>query len=148
MSQCTPCTDRLHPRLLHLCRSAAADRRAVALKTVETGKLTMQGPMILAQGYFGVVGRQPVYVSPSTPNETFGAPDGLAHNCSVCYRPATQEQFWGFVNAVINFDPLFNGSDSRMRDLLTQGYLYRIYTRDKKDGSIIKITQVGLGSRV
>jgi sensor domain CHASE-containing protein len=117
----------------------------VALRTVETGKLTMQGPMILSQGYFGVVGRQPVFVSPSTPNETFGAPDGLAHNCSVCYRPATREQFWAFVNAVINFDPLFNGSDSRMRDLLTQGYLYRMYTRDKKDGSIIKITQVRAG---
>ncbi|WIA39118.1 hypothetical protein OEZ86_005253 [Tetradesmus obliquus] len=133
------CQDRCDNININLFETA--DRRPVALKTVETGKLTMQGPMILAQGYFGVVGRQPIFVSPSTPNETFGAPDGLANNCSVCWRNETQEQFWGFVNAVINFDPLFNGSDSRVKDLATQGYRYRMYTRDKKTGALVKITQ-------
>jgi sensor domain CHASE-containing protein len=44
----------------------------VALKTVKGGRLVMQGPMMLSQGYFGVVGRKPVYISTSAPNETFG----------------------------------------------------------------------------
>jgi sensor domain CHASE-containing protein len=44
----------------------------VALKTVKEGKLVMQGPMMLSQGYFGVVGRKPIYISPAAANETFG----------------------------------------------------------------------------
>lgn len=45
------------------------------------------------------------------------APDGLAHNCSVCWNATTKTQFWGFVNAVINLQSLVNGQDSRLRDL-------------------------------
>lgn len=44
----------------------------MALKTVKNGRLMMQGPMMLSQGYFGVVGRKPVYIANSAPNETFG----------------------------------------------------------------------------
>lgn len=44
----------------------------MALKTVKDGRLIMQGPMMLSQGYFGVVGRQPVYIANATANETFG----------------------------------------------------------------------------
>lgn len=39
---------------------------------MKEGRLLMQGPMMLSQGYFGVVGRQPVYITNSTRNETFG----------------------------------------------------------------------------
>lgn len=45
------------------------------------------------------------------------APDGLAHNCSVCWNATTKTQFWGFVNAVINLQSLVDGQDSRLRDL-------------------------------
>jgi sensor domain CHASE-containing protein len=48
------------------------ERREVALRTVKEGKLVMQGPMMLSQGYFGVVGRKPIYIANSSPNETFG----------------------------------------------------------------------------
>lgn len=44
----------------------------MALKTVEKGTLVMQGPMMLSQGYFGVVGRKPIFVTPAAANETFG----------------------------------------------------------------------------
>lgn len=39
---------------------------------MKSGKLVMQGPMMLSQGYYGVVGRLPVYIANSTKNETFG----------------------------------------------------------------------------
>jgi sensor domain CHASE-containing protein len=48
------------------------ERREVALRTVKEGRLVMQGPMMLSQGYFGVVGRKPIYIPNSSPNETFG----------------------------------------------------------------------------
>lgn len=44
----------------------------MVLKTVRNGKLAMQGPMMLSQGYFGVVGRKPVYIKTTNPNETWG----------------------------------------------------------------------------
>lgn len=57
--------------LLHPCPSDP-ERRDVALKTVREGVLTMQGPMTLSQGYFGVVGRQPIFIKGASPNETWG----------------------------------------------------------------------------
>lgn len=102
----------------------------------------MQGPMVLSQGYFGVVGRQPIFVTPSTPDEDFGAPDGPAFNCTPCWKPETKSRFWGFVNAVINFEALFNGSDSRMKDLRAMGYLYKMHTHNATDGSEIVISRV------
>lgn len=115
------------------------DRRAIALATVKGGVLTMQGPMILSQGYFGVVGRQPIYITPAAPNETWGAPDGPAYNCSVCYNATTRTRFWGFVNAVINFETLMTGQDSRLRDLTTMGYLYEMHVI--KGGERIQIAR-------
>lgn len=60
------------PALAPFCCPTDPERRDVALKTVKEGRLVMQGPMMLSQGYFGVVGRKPVYITPSTANETFG----------------------------------------------------------------------------
>jgi hypothetical protein len=58
--------------ILFLHAAADGERREVALKTVRDGRLVMQGPMMLSQGYFGVVGRKPVYIKTTNPNETFG----------------------------------------------------------------------------
>jgi sensor domain CHASE-containing protein len=48
-------------------------RRPAALKTIASGKMTMQGPMMLKQGFLGVIPRLPIFIANVTdPMETFG----------------------------------------------------------------------------
>ena len=48
-------------------------RRQAALETIERNMITLQGPMVLKQGFMGVVPRLPIFVENVTnPNETFG----------------------------------------------------------------------------
>lgn len=57
-------------------------RRAASLETIAKGKLTLQGPMMLRQGYLGLIPRLPIFIDNVTdPNETFGA-KSEAWNCS------------------------------------------------------------------
>eukprot|EP00775_Hariotina_reticulata_P003854 gene3854-4111_t len=106
-----------------------------------------QGRVAVAQqllGYYGVVGRLPIFISPAAPNETWGAPDGPAYNCTPCYDASTQTRFWGFVNAVINLESMLNGSDSRLSDLAAMGYLYEMYHTNSKTG---KLEQIAVSHR-
>lgn len=48
-------------------------RRPVALTAIESNKLTLQGPMMLKQGFVGVIPRLPIFIGNVTnPHETFG----------------------------------------------------------------------------
>ena len=56
------------------CLRGAADpeRRPVALETIARGEMTLQGPMILKQGWMGLVPRIPIFVENITdPDERF-----------------------------------------------------------------------------
>ncbi|KAI8476186.1 MAG: kinase-like domain-containing protein [Monoraphidium minutum] len=82
------------------------DRRVASLDTIARGQLTIQGPMMLKQGFLGIVPRLPIFVANvSDPREAFGAAHE-AHNCSACYDPATKRRFWGFVSCIISFEAL------------------------------------------
>jgi sensor domain CHASE-containing protein len=49
------------------------ERRQAALETIQRGALTLQGPMMLKQGFIGVVPRLPIFIENVTdPNERFG----------------------------------------------------------------------------
>ena len=80
-------------------------RRAASLETIRSDRLTLQGPMLLRQGYLGLIPRLPIFVpNTSDPGDTFGAADA-AYDCGApCYNAATGERFWGFASAIISFD--------------------------------------------
>jgi hypothetical protein len=53
----------LHKRMLCChCWCADPQRRDVVLKTVARGNITMQGPMLLKQGYVGAIPRLAVFI--------------------------------------------------------------------------------------
>lgn len=117
------------------------NRRQTALDTVRAGVLTMQGPMyLMSQGFFGIVGRQPIFISPASPNESWGAPDGPAYKCDVCYNATTKRRFWGFVNAVVNLEGVINGSDSRTKDLAALHLLYKLYKMEDSGPLVIAVS--------
>lgn len=61
------------PLLPHTHVLADPERRGAALETIQKGVLTLQGPMVLKQGWVGVVPRLPIFVENVTdPNERFG----------------------------------------------------------------------------
>jgi hypothetical protein len=48
-------------------------RRPAALTTIASGNLTMQGPLMLKQGFLGVIPRLPIFITNVTdPQDTFG----------------------------------------------------------------------------
>jgi sensor domain CHASE-containing protein len=51
---------------------ADPERRGAALATISNGNLTMQGPVMLLQGFKGAVARTPVFISNVTEDEFFG----------------------------------------------------------------------------
>ncbi|WP_394755999.1 EAL domain-containing protein [Rhodoferax sp.] len=74
-----------------------------AIKARDTGRLTLAGPLKLAQGGIGIVGRLPVFL----------------HN------EAGQKAFWGFTNVTLR---LPDALDSARLPLLTQrGYAYELW---------------------
>ncbi|GBG00256.1 hypothetical protein Rsub_12900 [Raphidocelis subcapitata] len=103
------------------------DRRQAALETIQRGVMTLQGPLMLKQGWLGLVPRLPIFIENVTnPNETFGAP-APPYNCSICYNPVTRRMFWGFASCVINFSSVEKGTDPRLKALTQQGYQYALY---------------------
>ncbi len=77
-------------------------RRTEALATVACRTLTLAGPLTLNDGTIGVVGRLPVFL----PDE------------------AGQEQFWGFIIALIRLPELLEAS--RLHLLVQSGYDYEL----------------------
>lgn len=75
----------------------------------DTGQLTLAGPLQLAQGGLGAVGRLPIYL-----------PDAKGHN-----------SFWGFANVVLRFPEAL--SNSGLGGLPDLGYEYTLW-RDKPGG--------------
>ncbi|KIZ04181.1 hypothetical protein MNEG_3785, partial [Monoraphidium neglectum] len=103
------------------------ERRQAALETIQRGALTLQGPMMLKQGFIGVVPRLPIFIENVTdPNERFGAPD-QSYNCSICYNEEAKRLFWGFCSCIVNFESVIKGTDSRLRSLAQQGYEYAMF---------------------
>ncbi|MDR7377024.1 diguanylate cyclase (GGDEF)-like protein/PAS domain S-box-containing protein [Rhodoferax ferrireducens] len=76
---------------------------------MQTGKLTLAGPLNLVQGGLGVVGRLPVYLS-DVPGVT---------------SPENDRQFWGFVYVVIKFPGALAGSG--LEQLTDQGIAYQLW---------------------
>ena len=74
-----------------------------SVRTRDSGRLTLAGPMELAQGGLGVVGRQPVYLDDAN----------------------GQPQFWGFTNVTIRLPELL--AAARLPELAQRGYRYRLW---------------------
>ncbi len=82
-----------------------------AIFTRDTGRLTLAGPLKLAQGGIGVVSRLPVYLND---------PQG---------KPA----FWGFTNATILLADLLQGV--ALPDLAARGYDYELWRLQADSGT-------------
>ncbi len=83
-----------------------------ALFTRDTGKLTLAGPLQLAQGGFGVVSRLPVFLQDA---------DGKA-------------QFWGFTSVSVRLADLLGAA--RLDELRQRGYHYRLWRLQPETGKI------------
>ncbi len=78
-------------------------QRREAIFTRDTGRLTLAGPLQLAQGGLGVVSRLPIYLPEA---------DG-------------QRRFWGFSNVAIRLPDLLGSA--ALPDLRARGYAFRLW---------------------
>jgi signal transduction histidine kinase/DNA-binding response OmpR family regulator/sensor domain CHASE-containing protein len=85
------------------------NRRAKAMATIASHALTLAGPFTLVSGGTGVVGRLPVFFGDET----------------------NQQQFWGFVIAIIRLPDLLEVS--QLNRLIQNGYDYELW-RARPDG--------------
>ncbi len=85
-------------------------RRTDALKTIESKKLTLAGPLELIQGGVAVIGRLPVFLS-----ENNG-----------------KDQFWGFTIVLIKLKDLLNAA--HIDNVIERGYGYAISRPDPDTG--------------
>ena len=74
-----------------------------AIKARDTGKLTLAGPLKLAQGGMGIVGRLPIFL-----NDAGGSPI-----------------FWGFTNVTLRFPQAL--ASARLPLLTERGYAYELW---------------------
>lgn len=74
-----------------------------AIKARDTGKLTLAGPLKLAQGGLGVVGRLPIFL-----NQT-----------------GSGTEFWGFANVTLRFPEALTSAG--LHRLVEQGYAYELW---------------------
>ncbi len=88
-----------------------------ANRAVQTGKLTLAGPLNLVQGGLGMVGRLPVYLPANQAVE-------LVH---------AAPQFWGFVYVVIRLPEALAGSG--LAQLSDHGMAYTLW-RTRSDGQV------------
>lgn len=94
-------------------------RRAEALRTIESRRLTLDGPFELIQGGTAVVGRQAVFL-----------PDGRGG-----------ERFWGFAAVIIRLPTLMGASN--LRQLEKDGYGYQVSRIHPDTGERIVFSQGG-----
>ncbi len=78
-------------------------QRSEALLTRDSGRLTLAGPFMLAQGHVGVVSRLPIFLE-TTPG---------------------QRRFWGFSNVAMRLDELLR--DAELSALPARGYDYVLW---------------------
>ena len=83
-----------------------------ALFARDTGRLTLAGPLQLAQGGLGVVSRLPVFL-----HDADGKP-----------------QFWGFTNVTVRLADLLGGA--RLDEVRERGYDYRLWRLHPETGGI------------
>jgi sensor domain CHASE-containing protein len=60
-----------------------------------------------------------------------------AYNCTICNTTVPGSTFWGFVSAIINFDSLVNGTDSRLKELVNLGYNYEMKAQQPAGGTLM-----------
>lgn len=65
-----------------------------------------------------------------------------AYNCTICQTAVPGSTFWGFVSAIINFNSLVNGTDSRLKELVTLGYNYEMKAQQPA-GKTLMIAKYG-----
>ena len=82
-----------------------------ARRARDTGRLTLAGPLQLAQGGLGVVGRLPIFLT-----------DGLG-----------QRTFWGFSYVTLRFPEALESA--RLSLLPDRGYAYELWRTDPESGS-------------
>ena len=87
-------------------------QRREALFARDSGRLTLAGPLQLAQGGLGVVSRLPVFM-----READGKP-----------------QFWGFTNVTVRLAGLLGGA--KLGELQDRGYDYRLWRLHPETGRI------------
>ena len=103
-----------------------ARQSSEARMAIETGKLTLAGPLDLVQGGRGLVGRLPVFL------------DG----------DQRAPQFWGFASALISIDDLLQ--IAALDSLKRQGFDYELWRRDPVGGGrdiIARSSARALGTR-
>ncbi|KAG1672491.1 hypothetical protein FOA52_002799 [Chlamydomonas sp. UWO 241] len=136
--------------------------RPGAIATIELAELVLSGPLILVGSQaLGGIARKPVFVLDVDANETFGNvplqdpmyadykwppgdtfdlpfPATLASTntrtitMDLVYNATTRTKFWGFVTAIISFEGMTRGADSRLNSLSDKGY---DYTLTRPDGA-------------
>ncbi len=90
-------------RLVGLNQFEDPAQRSEALVARDSGRLSLAGPFMLAQGHVGVVSRLPIYLKTET-----GKP-----------------QFWGFSNVAMRLDGLLSGAE--LNGLPARGYDYVLW---------------------
>lgn len=111
---------------------ARPDRRPDALRALQSGSLSIAGPVNLTQGGTGLLARLPVFINGVQPNTTFGyrLPTGLDCSIPPCFiddadsTPGnrTGRQFWGFVTGVIPTSVLSGSDQSSLRNIERKGF--------------------------
>ncbi len=92
-----------------------------AIFTRDTARLTLAGPLRLAQGGIGIVSRLPVFLK-----DAAGAP-----------------QFWGFANVTVRLTDLL--SNARFGELRDRGYDYRLWRQIDDSGQVQVIAATSPG---
>ena len=91
-----------HAQAIGLDLLTDPQRRAEAMATIASRKLTLAGPYALLSGGIGVVGRLPIFL----PDETH------------------EDQFWGFIIALVRLPDLIHAG--RLDRLVQSGYDYEL----------------------
>ncbi|ASJ76030.1 CHASE domain-containing protein [Granulosicoccus antarcticus] len=125
---------RIHPLAANveaLGHNILRDKRvnADAFTAVESGNITLAGPIHLVQGGVAVIARQPVYLWKNP-----------IQNVSL-NKPSERPPFWGFVSALITLDNLL-ASDT-LDSLAGKGYGYHFSRIENKKDSIIYFAENG-----
>ncbi|MEW5307541.1 MAG: hypothetical protein WDW36_009929 [Sanguina aurantia] len=77
-----------------------------------------------------VIIRTPVFIGDVSQTELFGQSNDTIMQAAcdaACYRGDIGAKFWGFTSVVMDVNPIMQGTHSSLVDLMSLGYVYRIY---------------------
>ncbi|MFK7857229.1 MAG: CHASE domain-containing protein [Granulosicoccus sp.] len=105
-------------------------RNAQAFAAVESGELTLAGPLTLVQGGVAVIARMPVYVF-----------DGGVKNVSNRGDDTEEAPFWGFVSALIMLEDVLQSPS--LASLANKGFSHKFSRFDASKNKTVDFAQRG-----